>query len=439
MSRNSIAMRPSSSPTPYSNPSHGLNGDGSPATSHGGRTSPASAAHHRAAPPPAMGGLGGRAGGPNGMLFGISGVGAGERTTLPLAVGLGSRRDASAVRSHLRPLPQQGGAAARHGGGGLTNMMIQGHSAGEGRVLVPTEPRVPQEKKSNAAPLENGVNKEARDSAKLRRLETEVEKLKELLKKRTAERDKATTRGDELERQLAEARKTLADREAEAAAALREKGQQIIDLQLQLSKLEERAAAAAAASEKERKTLSGRAGEEADRLRAALEAEKAARSATEAALRAELASLQKQCDDANNSRRRDSNGLQTQLDELRAALAAKTSESSEWEAKAKAAEKELKGQAASFAEWRSRIEAINEYILKICQPQFSVVKDESLAPVTPGDTAGSSDGFVLVPLPLMLQGYGLLPQELKKKIATEYESNKKGLAAALPRRASGNS
>jgi hypothetical protein len=62
------------------------------------------------------------------------------------------------------------------------------------------------------------------------------------------------------------------------------------------------------------------------------------------------------------------------------------------------------------------------YIVKICQPQFSVVKDEALTPVGPGQ---SQDGaFVLVPLPLMLEGYTLLPGEMKKKIADDYESSK---------------
>jgi hypothetical protein len=68
--------------------------------------------------------------------------------------------------------------------------------------------------------------------------------------------------------------------------------------------------------------------------------------------------------------------------------------------------------------------------------------------VTPSqDGSQQHEGFVLVPLSLMLEGYTILPPDTKKQIATEYESSKqrglqsvsssKNLSSQIPRRPSG--
>ena len=73
-----------------------------------------------------------------------------------------------------------------------------------------------------------------------------------------------------------------------------------------------------------------------------------------------------------------------------------------------------------FEAMQQQVKKYNMFIQKICQPQFSVVKDPSLTPVNPNGF-DVVEGHVLVPLQLLLEGYGFLPEDLRQVYnQTEY-------------------
>ena len=107
--------------------------------------------------------------------------------------------------------------------------------------------------------------------------------------------------------------------------------------------------------------------------------------------------------------------------QLKAALAEEASSVEKHRQEAKELRGTLIFKEASVIESDKKAHQMLEYITKICQPHFAVVKDESLTPV---NISGFqvTEGHVLVPLILLLEGYALLPPQLKSAI--DNKSNK---------------
>eukprot|EP00756_Hemistasia_phaeocysticola_P014909 Hpha_TRINITY_DN15371_c1_g1::TRINITY_DN15371_c1_g1_i1::g.92288::m.92288 len=81
---------------------------------------------------------------------------------------------------------------------------------------------------------------------------------------------------------------------------------------------------------------------------------------------------------------------------------------------------------AELIERRRKADQFQEYVMKICQPHFAVVKDDSLCPV---NVSGFqvTEGYVLVPLILLLEGYALLPPQLKSVIDAKSSKLARGI------------
>ena len=113
------------------------------------------------------------------------------------------------------------------------------------------------------------------------------------------------------------------------------------------------------------------------------------------------------------------------IHQIKAALAEEASTSEKRRQELKETREDLIAKEAQMIDLRNRNTLMIEYISKICQPHFAVVKDESLQPV---NLSGFqvTQGHVLVPLVLLLEGYSLLPVQLRSVIdekSTKLQSN----------------
>lgn len=310
-------------------------------------------------------------------------------------------------------------------GGG---MMIEGSKTGEEKLVSAVERRVSTAPSSNA-PLDNGIERPPpaavnRDALRLKKLEAELRKVQELLKKRTGEKEDAERKAQDFEELLSSTTRRLSEREMALQQELRQK-QLLIDqaraaaaeLEQKLRRYEEEQAAQADGS----RANADRHNEELRNLRVQMETLRKDMQHQVDRLKADAKHMQ----DSNTA-------LQRSLQDANAAAASREqtmererssmqADCAKLAADAEILREELRQRDRTLDEWRSNIDQCRHYIVKICQPQFAVVKDESLVPVA----AGQDGGFVLVPLHLMLEGYTLLPGDMKKKIAEEYESNKK--------------
>jgi hypothetical protein len=348
----------------------------------------------------------------------------------------------AAVR--LRPLPpttQRGGASAF---GSL--MMIEGRTTGEEieRSAVEKRGAAEQAAASLAAPstppqlgsMANGRNtpatKEAaadaaeneRAKQRTRKLEADLRKALDVNKKRAAEMTDLNDAMAQLRSDLDTARTALASSTSESQAALLAKSNAMDALTRENAQL--RADVDAARMELKR------ASEEKS-------SSVTAKSQSEAQYAAELSRLQASTRDAQkdaDAQRRRADLLQSQLDSTRQELATALQRAEDEKlarqrsdatniARVAQLEREAQEAREELASWRERISMVNGFVLEICQPQFAVVKDESLAPMDSGARKGAgAEGYVLVPLHLLLQGYALLPTDKKKAIADKYETTK---------------
>lgn len=351
----------------------------------------------------------------------------------------------------LRPIDGRGS-----GSGMMFSMCVEGTKAGEEKAVGTIDKREASYVRPSAT-LETGIGRDvmaARDAQRLKRLEQELAKAQETIKKRTSERDGARSKNEEAQQLLTDLNARLVASEKTHAGQICDKDAIIARLREQLALLEARVkelervnadllanGGRAASLEQQLSALQARfdatvseLGLESDSLRS-----------SEADLKARIAQLQSEL-------RNSTAGSSASDDRLRRELDERTREAAKWQEAAKKSQRELNDKEALFSQWKETIDRVNKYIVKICQPQFSVVKDESLAPVTPGGGGGGSstaEGFVLVPLALMLEGYTILPADTKKQIASEYESSKQrgllpsggstknALSMQIPRRPSG--
>ena len=126
--------------------------------------------------------------------------------------------------------------------------------------------------------------------------------------------------------------------------------------------------------------------------------------------------------------------------QMKAALAEEASTSEKRRQELREAWETMVGKEAAAIDLRKKNSMMLEYITKICQPHFAVVKDESLQPVNLNGFQ-VTQGHVLVPLILLLEGYSLLPTQLRSVIDMKssqlHNQGSKGInyqteAAAIP-------
>lgn len=307
-------------------------------------------------------------------------------------------------------------------------MMIEGSRTGEEKQISAVERRESVPTKPST-PLDNGVAKENlnnKDLLKIKKLEAEIKKLQELLKRRTLEKEDATRRAEDFQHLLDETSRKLSEREVELQGVIRQRTGELeaskIEIasllarlkqyEMEQSSLENGSKSAADRHAAELKQLQAQLERVRSEMLAQMEASRietrqqkdinATLEKKLAAASAESAARESKLEKENSSLRADVSRLMSECDQLKT---------------------DMKSREKSLEEWKQRIDQCRNYIVKICQPQFAVVKDDSLVPVQPGTQ--EAGGFVLVPLSLMLEGYTLLPQDMKKKIADEYESSKK--------------
>eukprot|EP01063_Lacrimia_lanifica_P013644 TRINITY_DN20271_c0_g1_i1.p1 TRINITY_DN20271_c0_g1~~TRINITY_DN20271_c0_g1_i1.p1 ORF type:complete len:535 (+),score=202.41 TRINITY_DN20271_c0_g1_i1:108-1712(+) len=114
------------------------------------------------------------------------------------------------------------------------------------------------------------------------------------------------------------------------------------------------------------------------------------------------------------------------ISQLKAALAEEASASEKSRRELKEVRDELVSKEAQVIDLRRTADQMTDYITKICQPHFAVVKDESLTPV---NLRGFqvTEGHVLVPLLLLLEGYSLLPTQTRTAIDLKSSRLGKGI------------
>lgn len=327
--------------------------------------------------------------------------------------------------------------AAAAGGSGLAGFMISGAKTGEEKYFSAVDVRRPVDENHSADAQARRLNRTTAtavtDADRIRKLEQELRKSQEQVRKRTAE----------MEAQSAKHKQSLAE--------LKEKSDNQRLEALELQKQQHDAAAKALIGQVDQ--LSGQVSRlsEDRRKRHAEDTEASRRREGEFNASATMWSSERDM-------------LQKELDKLRKQLADEKARSAQLSADVKTANfnmetaraewakleqqlrtelaaalkeiRELKGtleeQRENVDAWQKRVMACNEFILQICQPKFSVVKDdEKLTPMSQAEAAaaagapGGASGFVLVPLTLMLNAYELLPKDAKQTIATKYENEKK--------------
>ena len=341
----------------------------------------------------------------------------------------------------LRPLDADQSAVLAHstsGSGSGLLMGITGTRTGEEKFVSAVEVRQAPGKHGGDGSAADANKQRTRsqptavtDADRIRRLEAELRKSQEALRKKTSDMDAArATHKDALAAAAAAADQARADaldaqaKQHEAASrALRAAAD---DTAAQLRKCEDELRKKAADDDE---AIRRREGEfnasammwasergimqkEAQAARDKLDAE----VKRAAALAGELRTLR----DEKELSRRDASTVEQQL---RTELAAALQQIRELKAV-------IESQRENVAAWERRVLCCNDFIMRICQPKFSVVKDDKqLTPMTQAEAAQAAGqataGFVLVPLALMLDAYELLPQDSKKLIAHRYEQDKK--------------
>lgn len=346
--------------------------------------------------------------------------------------------------SKLRPLPPKQMLTGHYGGGsgsGGFSMMIEGSKTGEEKTISLVERREATQQRPAAAerklrekpPMAQRVKPEFDFKDKMiKKLELELKRANATIREKTTENDTVKSKVSTLEGSLSKQEKEngrLKSNVALLTSSNETKDSEIANLTAALKRHEEGANSQGAESRRltqeldvmaikqssaETKLTKERAAWEKERTdmlaeltsskaEAALAKSKAAEGDTSLSKRQQLIEIERQ-----NARDRES-ALQSEV---------------------RKAKKQVEESEKKLVEWKDVVESCNSYILNICQPSFSVVKDENLTPVTPGVNTPDGGGFVLVPLPLLLEGYGLLPGNLKQKIAQDYEKTKSEAPAA---------
>jgi hypothetical protein len=317
-------------------------------------------------------------------------------------------------------------------------MMMEGSKTGIEKVVTAVEKReavqsrpAATERKPSTVPTPPDASlandRSEKDQAKIRKLEAEIKKLQANLKDKNAENSKLNEKIDDLEnsltRQQAENERMLEKLKA-LNASNTAKNAELENLQAALDRHERGSGEASA----ELRELARRLEEANSRFLAAEQrwvTEKATFEANHNKLKDEHTATKSALELAQRKAADEISAWKNKHEKFDAEWREARDREANLRSDALKAKQQLAESEKKLAEWRQTVETCNAYIVNICQPSFSVVKDETLAPVPPGSPEGS--GYVLVPLPLLLEGYGLLPGDMKKKIAQDYENSKKDL------------
>lgn len=363
-------------------------------------------------------------------------TGSGSAPTLR-TVGSGS----GFVFDQLQQSSNDGFAAAAAGSSSSLNMMmISGAKTGEEKYVSATEVRRPQDENAAAADAQaRRVNRAtagaSTEADRIRKLEQELRKSQELVRKKAAELEAANAKNKQAVADLAakhdrerldalEAQKQQHDAAAKALLL------QVDSLTGQVGRLNG-----------ELKQRTAEDNEASRRRESELAASTTLWASERQMMQAELEKLRKQLQEEKDKNGRltgELRGAKTELEtargdwarleqQLRTELAAAQREIRELRAT-------VEQQRDNVEAWEKRVNSCNSFILRICQPKFSVVKDdEKLTPMSQQEAAaaagsGGASGFVLVPLTLMLDAYELLPRDAKQTIATKYEEDKRSRA-----------
>lgn len=339
------------------------------------------------------------------------------------------RKTQGSRQSKLRPLPPRGGLGSTGG----FSMMIEGSKTGEEKTVSVVERREATMQRPAAMerkpvlPKPQEPDRSEKDQAKIRKLEAELKKAQTTIRERTSENDGLKSKVSSMECSLSmqqSENERLEEKVKILTAANATKDKELENLNAALQRHEK--------GLESHDAQNAKLSQELQELRSKFSTDQTKWSSEKSQmvmmagkLRDEVAMLKADAE-RNAKRIQDmSSSDQQRIDRLEMERKESRDRESNLRAESMKAKQQLAENEKKMAEWKQSIEQCNKYIVTICQPSFSVVKDESLAPVTPGVNTPDGGGFVLVPLPLLLEGYGLLPGDMKRKIAQDYEAQKK--------------
>eukprot|EP00759_Apiculatamorpha_spiralis_P014705 PhF_6_TR21221/c0_g1_i1/m.30662 len=307
----------------------------------------------------------------------------------------------------------------------MDGMVIAGSRTGEEKQVSIVERRTSLTSTPSSDNTQRRDNIHTKDQQRIRKLESDLKRLQDLLREKGQECDSL--------RSLVDSHKATAlnmevEKERNShiqSAELEKKNTEIEALKSRITKLLSDMDSQNNNQSKLRKELESSLLEKIDQEKRKLDDEreknKAAFKKREDEIRGEMSKwkvdldaanitirdLRMEVDKCNSRNKTDSKTRQDLEDTLRAEI--------------RQLRGEIIGQQTTVEESRRQSKAFYDYMVSICQPQFTVVKDDHLTPMDPmSSTPQSLDGYVLVPLKLLLEGYGLLPTDIKKKIAEDY-------------------
>eukprot|EP01065_Artemidia_motanka_P045373 TRINITY_DN6653_c0_g1_i3.p1 TRINITY_DN6653_c0_g1~~TRINITY_DN6653_c0_g1_i3.p1 ORF type:complete len:570 (+),score=205.31 TRINITY_DN6653_c0_g1_i3:66-1775(+) len=326
------------------------------------------------------------------------------------------------------------------------DMMVEGVQTGEERTAAAEQPKEkPLAARTLCATRSRSFDQGQRDRAMIRRLEQEVGRLrtlcegqgKQLAELRNAETATAALREEVRSCRDRAERAERAQREEEERRKWSDTRQQRVQEDLERLLRDERQRLTTIRGDAEDREVESRircreledraesAGRERDDLRRRVqEFEAEVRMMRDRSLEEKLSleSKDREIGDLGRQQRT----REQMICQLKAALAEDASTVERVRAELREVREEQVRKEAELIERRRKAEQFQEYVLKICQPHFAVVKDESLCPV---NVSGFqvTEGYVLVPLILLLEGYALLPPQLKMVIDAKSSKLAKGI------------
>lgn len=318
-------------------------------------------------------------------------------------------------RVALRPLPPRSGGIS---------MFIEGSKTGEEKIIGRPDRREPVAIKATGSVTADGESekeqqKAQRDRERARRLETEVQRLQEQLKRKKEEQEESRAAGLRLSASMDSMKVRLEEKISSLQAELQHRdlgdscrSDALEKLRRENEELIAKWSTKEATMALENTNLLAKLAEsEASNKAHATQLEAKSKASSDHA--SEILALKQRVVTLERD-------LSTGKDRWASDLAAARDKEIQLLAQVAALKQQVADSAENVAQWKQRVQDCNDYVVKVCQPQFTVVKDESLVPLN-GKPSGPGSGFVLVPLPLLLEGYGLLPPDVKKKIAAAYE------------------
>jgi hypothetical protein len=308
----------------------------------------------------------------------------------------------------------------------MSGMMIEGSKTGEEKTVTLIERRnsisTPGMEAQNAARRDNIHTK---DQQRIRKLELDLKRLQDLLKQRETEMSSLQALADSQRSALVNMEVEKERAGSQVSVELIKKCEEIETLQRTVAKLRGDIEIQAATFTRQRKELEASLLEKIEREKKHLEEERdknrASFRAKDEEMRGDVQKWRLEVDSLNAQIR----DLKLECDKNVTRLKVDNKSQKDVEDSLRAEVRQLRGeivqQQASVEEARRQSRAFNDYMVSICQPQFTVVKDEHSSPMeTIPTNPQSMEGFVLVPLKLLLEGYSLLPMDVKRKIADDY-------------------